>query len=858
MKKTVSLLLSMVIFITVLGPLGGTAPVYAQDGEGALPESMYLQPPVGECSGCGEPVFAREGRWAEDSRCYTCWAIDRNKHSLVTWTPPVPYCTHCDESTLGNTSGFCDDCIKAACGQHTQTVLVQDKETGKPLEGALVTGGALQAVSTDASGKATKSEPYMHLNGNTALTVSCAGYQGTKQEVSVLDLSQTVTVELQRLPDTFTVPIQAVEFAAEAFGPVILDTEAEFESLPFPIAVKNLVCNEVTLKRDTETGNYTGSFQMDGLAQLLFEGEPTIRGEVTARWDEREARLELLSANVNGSLTFSGNVNWGLMGLDGDLPVQIQLTGKQGEDGRLELVPRIRGSGSVYAYLGVKLEKPVKFGRLTTKLGAEASGGVLFHLQAEMANGVDILQDFVQLTGNLQAKVKLLGWEKVWPGFYWQYYPVVEDGDYEIPEPIERFPGRSETGTDSQDSQKFHPDAAPVTPKPDGKPGTPVVEDSGSSADPILLPAGGGSVVSGGRYQGPAVMFWLQDAAERQEMDRHMLVYSLYDGNRWSDPAPVHDDGTADYAPRAVTAGETVYLIWQNADKEFSGSVSSAEYALSMDIYAAVIKDGQIREITNLTEGIPGYCGMHDLTVQDGKAAAVWAANDKGDLLFSQGTNQAYEAVYEDGEWTVSSAGTAAGVGTAAVQLLAAAENPGETDEDFIEAAGTRFYSREDGAIACMVDGREQVIIPEANTASFAAATNGELVFLYWLRAGQDGAFRLNGAFYNSDTGVCSQAQTYLDHGTALHGISASVDRKGTVLMAYQASEWQDIQSGTYQSSDLLAAVISPPEAVTGGRGWIWILVVAGTVVAAAGIAAVWLLAGKRRSQRSRQPEGKG
>lgn len=89
MKKTVSLLLSMVIFITVLGPLGGTAPVYAQDGEGALPESMYLQPPVGECSGCGEPVFAREGRWAEDSRCYTCWAIDRNKHSLVTWTPPV-------------------------------------------------------------------------------------------------------------------------------------------------------------------------------------------------------------------------------------------------------------------------------------------------------------------------------------------------------------------------------------------------------------------------------------------------------------------------------------------------------------------------------------------------------------------------------------------------------------------------------------------------------------------------------------------------------------------------------------------------------------------------------------------------
>ena len=88
-------------------------------------------------------------------------------------------------------------------------------------------------------------------------------------------------------------------------------------------------------------------------------------------------------------------------------------------------------------------------------------------------------------------------------------------------------------------------------------------------------------------------MLWLKDASERQERDRYMLVYSLYDGNRWSDPVPVHDDGTADFAPRAVAVGETVYLIWQNADKEFSGSVSSAEYALSMDIYAAVIKDGQ-------------------------------------------------------------------------------------------------------------------------------------------------------------------------------------------------------------------------------------------------------------------------
>ena len=73
MKKGIGIFLCLTMLLTVLGPMGAGVTV-AKAAEGDLPESYYVQPPVGECSSCGAPLFEREGDWAEDSRCYACWA----------------------------------------------------------------------------------------------------------------------------------------------------------------------------------------------------------------------------------------------------------------------------------------------------------------------------------------------------------------------------------------------------------------------------------------------------------------------------------------------------------------------------------------------------------------------------------------------------------------------------------------------------------------------------------------------------------------------------------------------------------------------------------------------------------------
>ena len=90
--------------------------------------------------------------------------------------------------------------------------------------------------------------------------------------MAVRELAETLTVELEPLPEAFTIPLDLSSFVGEAYGPVLLNAEWHLEPLPFPIKVDHLLSNEVTLTREPETGEYKGSFQLNGLAELLFQG----------------------------------------------------------------------------------------------------------------------------------------------------------------------------------------------------------------------------------------------------------------------------------------------------------------------------------------------------------------------------------------------------------------------------------------------------------------------------------------------------------------------------------------------------------------------------------------------------------
>ena len=72
----------------------------------------------------------------------------------------------------------------------------------------------------------------MHLDGTADVLVSCDGYQSQKLSVAVRELAETLTVELETLPEAFTIPLDLSSFVGEAYGPVLLNAEWQLERSP--------------------------------------------------------------------------------------------------------------------------------------------------------------------------------------------------------------------------------------------------------------------------------------------------------------------------------------------------------------------------------------------------------------------------------------------------------------------------------------------------------------------------------------------------------------------------------------------------------------------------------------------------
>jgi hypothetical protein len=80
-------------------------------------------------------------------------------------------------------------------------------------------------------------------------------------------------------------------------------------------------------------------------------------------------------------------------------------------------------------------------------------------------------------------------------------------------------------------------------------------------------------VVSTGTHTRLAV--WLN--TETADVNDVQLYYSYYNGNGWSAPAKISDDGTFDYAPKVCAVNGKSYVIWQNAEQRFDEDVLESE-----------------------------------------------------------------------------------------------------------------------------------------------------------------------------------------------------------------------------------------------------------------------------------------
>lgn len=146
------------------------------------------------------------------------------------------------------------------------------------------------------------------------------------------------------------------------------------------------------------------------------------------------------------------------------------------------------------------------------------------------------------------------------------------------------------------------------------------------------------------------MLFYLTDAGSvRDAADRDMLVYSLWNGQNWSEPKAVLDDGTTDYSPDLYTDGKKIYAVWQDAEESLAG-LSVEESVKRFTLHAAVY-DAEQNVFTDLGK-IAGENGLFQqnpqIVADDNGVSVYWHENEQDNVLGLSGTNRIYRASLTD------------------------------------------------------------------------------------------------------------------------------------------------------------------------------------------------------------------
>lgn len=101
-----------------------------------------------------------------------------------------------------------------------------------------------------------------------------------------------------------------------------------------------------------------------------------------------------------------------------------------------------------------------------------------------------------------------------------------------------------------------------------------------------------------GRY----IAAFLDAVPGRDDENKMGAYYSVYNGDEWSEPKLLHDDGTEDQAPTISDAGDAGVLItWSSAARALEADDDLSTRLNTLDIEGAFFRDGKLGEVMDVT-----------------------------------------------------------------------------------------------------------------------------------------------------------------------------------------------------------------------------------------------------------------
>lgn len=341
------------------------------------------------------------------------------------------------------------------------------------------------------------------------------------------------------------------------------------------------------------------------------------------------------------------------------------------------------------------------------------------------------------------------------------------------------------------------------------------------------------------------LLVWVDDDRDRTSSNRTALYYSIFDGESWSVPTQVDNDGTADFEPYMLVHNDEVYLAWQNATTVFNDQdITLNEMAENLSISIAKFDGQGFGDIVNLTEGQKAPNSSPKMATNGTALSVIWTTNSEDDLTGFTGTNSIVEAVLSD-EWatpnvvldglssinglTIAYDGDERIIAYSMDQdiflLKGEEESISVTDSEsmdsypvFISMQGrTDLYWSSDGNIK-YIEGlqNQDVKIAISGTdgiSNFNIAVNKDNRIMYWEHA--DGfKTEVHGVLYDENLNKWGQPIELISQNSRLRGVNGLIDDNGQITFVYNSVEINedafDLDTTLFGRVDLVTTTITP------------------------------------------------
>lgn len=164
-----------------------------------------------------------------------------------------------------------------------------------------------------------------------------------------------------------------------------------------------------------------------------------------------------------------------------------------------------------------------------------------------------------------------------------------------------------------------------------------LISDSYDSSDPKIVSYDS----NGDDVKDKALLIYLDDDSSRNDLDRSVLKYMIYDANtntnQWSTPRVLQDDGTADFSPNMVDIdNEKIIVSWASRKTPVNDSTPKANLLKDMEIYSVFFDkaSGTFKTIEQLTnDDYYDYYPKASYDVLSGRLELYYLKNENVDVI---------------------------------------------------------------------------------------------------------------------------------------------------------------------------------------------------------------------------------